>query len=114
MPMFCERELAASEWRRLPRAFTPFAGAAGIRPGVYAGFEGLRVSSLPALFICLSAAFTRLMAGGKSPVNRADKIRESPLVQPGVNTGPKPPSAESPMNRAASDSITLRRVSIYD
>jgi hypothetical protein len=112
--MRCERELAASEWRRLPRAFTPFADAAGIRPGVYAGFEGLRVSSLPALFICLSAAFTRLMADGKSPVNRADKTCGSPLVQPGVNAGPKTPSAESPLNRAASDSITLRRVSICD
>ena len=60
-----------------------------IRPGVYAGFEGQRVSSLAALFVCLSAAFTRLMAGGKSPVNRADKTRQSPFVQPGVNAGPK-------------------------
>jgi hypothetical protein len=64
--MLCEREPTASEWRRLPRAFTPFAGAAGISPAFTPGSRG---SVSPLLQLCLSACQPRLR--GSWPAARA-------------------------------------------
>ncbi len=84
---------------RFPGAFTPLAGEAGSRPGVYAGSAGPSIRLLSNRYGCVSRVYAA-PARRRSPVNRADKMYGSPLVRPGVNAGPKPPSAGSPMNRA--------------
>jgi hypothetical protein len=58
-------------WRTISRPFTVVSGAAGIRPGVHAGFrEHGRRLGLPCLR--LSASFTRLLPPTRRPVNGPD------------------------------------------